>query len=118
MFTEYYPDPLAFNPERFNPEFGGIKEFRDRCVLIPFGDFHFYKRNIFFDKNEKSFSGDGPRICLGMKFGALMVKTMIAETLKNFEISVDEKTPKNLKISAVEFLNVPDAAIMLNFKPI
>lgn len=95
---EYYPDPLFFNPERFNEEHGGIKSFRDRCVLIPFGD--------------------GPRICLGMNFGIVIVKSIIAETLINLEISVSDKTPKNLEISPTELLNVPCAKIMLNFKPI
>lgn len=60
--------------------------------------------------------GDGPRICLGIKFGTLQVKTLIAETLKNFEVSVDDDVPKNLNISATELLNVPEANIMINFK--
>lgn len=42
---EYYPDPLKLYPERFNPEDGGIKKYRDMGVFLPFGD--------------------GPRICLG-----------------------------------------------------
>lgn len=60
--------------------------------------------------------GDGPRICLGMKFGSLEVKSLIVETLKTFEISVNDQTPKDLPISASEVLNIPDAKIMLNFK--
>jgi cytochrome P450 len=44
-FEEYFHDPEDFIPERFNPEHGGVKAFKDRGVLIPFGD--------------------GPRICLG-----------------------------------------------------
>lgn len=43
--TNYYSEPEKFNPDRFNPEFGGIKKFRDAGVLMSFGD--------------------GPRICLG-----------------------------------------------------
>lgn len=31
-----YPQPNSFFPERF--EDGGLKSYRDRCVLIPFGD--------------------------------------------------------------------------------
>ena len=43
-FLEYYHDPKKFIPERFDVEHGGVKAFKDRGVLIPFGD--------------------GPRICL------------------------------------------------------
>lgn len=87
-----------FNPERFDEEHGGVKSFRDKCVLLPFGD--------------------GPRICLGMKFGILLVKSIIAETVKSLEISVDKQTPKDLEISPSELLNIPSAKIMLNFEPI
>lgn len=62
--------------------------------------------------------GDGPRICLGIKFGTLLVKTMIVEVLKNFEMTVDEEVPKHLEISVTEFLNVPEANILINFKSI
>ena len=44
QFIEYYTNPNEFIPERFDPENGGIKAFKDRGVLAPFGD--------------------GPRICL------------------------------------------------------
>lgn len=32
IFTdpEYYDDPLEFKPERFNPENGGVKAFKER----------------------------------------------------------------------------------------
>ncbi|CRK97114.1 CLUMA_CG010454, isoform A [Clunio marinus] len=94
---EYYADPHGFVPERFDDEHGGVKNFRDRCVLIPFGD--------------------GPRICLGMKLGSVLVKSIIAETLKNFEMTVDDATPENWKIGASEFLNLPDTKLQLNFTP-
>lgn len=42
---EYYPNPLKFNPERFSPENGGVKKYKDMGVFLTFGD--------------------GPRICLG-----------------------------------------------------
>lgn len=42
---EYYKNPEMFDPERFAPENGGVKSYRDKGVFLPFGD--------------------GPRICLG-----------------------------------------------------
>lgn len=44
---EYYKNPEKFDPDRFSPENGGIKSYRDKGVYLPFGD--------------------GPRICLGGK---------------------------------------------------
>ena len=86
--SEYYPNPETFNPERFDQEYGGVKAFKDRRVLIPFGD--------------------GPRICSGMRFAYMQVKAAITEVVRSFEILVDKQTPKNLKISPTEFMNVPD----------
>lgn len=39
---------------------------------------------------------------------------MITKTLKSFEITVNDQTP----VAVTELLNVPEAKIMLNFKPI
>lgn len=75
-----------------------MKAFKDRGVLIPFGG--------------------GPRICLGMRFGYMQVKAAIVEVVKNFEISIDEQSPANFKIGPLEFMNVPDRKLMLNFKSI
>lgn len=43
---EHYPNPEVFDPERFNEANGGIKNYRDKGVYLPFGD--------------------GPRMCLGI----------------------------------------------------
>lgn len=95
LLSEYYPNPESFSPERFNDENGGVKAFKERCVLIPFGD--------------------GPRICLGMRFAYMQVKAAIAEVVKNFEISVDVNMTENPVIGPVEYLDVPDHKLMLNF---
>lgn len=95
---EYYTDPDKFYPERFDPENGGVKAFKDRGVYLAFGD--------------------GPRICLGMRFALLQSKAAIAEIVKCFEISVNDKTPKVLKIDPKEFLNITVGGLWLDFKPI
>lgn len=43
--AQYYPEPDKFKPERFLPENGGVKKFKDLGVFLGFGD--------------------GPRTCLG-----------------------------------------------------
>lgn len=96
LLLDYYPNPESFNPERFNSENGGVKSFKDRFVLIPFGD--------------------GPRICLGMKFAYMQVKAGIAAIVKNFDISIDKNMPENLTIGPSEYLNVTDHKLMLNFR--
>lgn len=51
-----------------------------------------------------------------MRFAYMQVKAGIAEVLRKFEISVDRQTPKNLKISTTEFMNIMDSKLKLNFK--
>ena len=81
---EYYEDPLQFNPDRFSIENGGAKKYKDQGVFFPFGD--------------------GPRICVGMRFATAQSKIAIATIVKNFEITVNPKTPS-------EFIMVPQAII-------
>lgn len=93
---EYYSDPDSFIPERFDAENGGIKAFKDRCVLLPFGD--------------------GPRICAGTKFAFMQVKAAIAEVVIKFNVSVSDQTPKNFQVGAKQFLSIPECKLMLNFE--
>lgn len=93
---EYFTEPDVFNPERFDG--GRVKEYRDRCCLLPFGD--------------------GPRICLGMRLGTLIVKNLIVEILKNFKLSLSNETMKNPKIGVSEFLNILEGKILMSFEPI
>lgn len=96
--AEYYENPDEFNPERFDPENGGIKVFRDKGVLMPFGD--------------------GPRMCLGMRFALLQVKAGIVEIIKNFRVSVNKKTQEPLVLMPSEILTVPIGGLWLNIEKI
>lgn len=93
--SDHYSEPDAFNPERFDADNGGIKDFMKRGILLPFSD--------------------GPRICLGMRFALLQIKSYIAEILKNFEIFVDSKTVEPLGLDPKHFLNASKNPIWLNF---
>ena len=52
---QHYPNPHVFDPERFSNENGGLKQYKDKCVYLAFGD--------------------GPRICLGnVSFETIILK--------------------------------------------
>lgn len=93
---ENYENPLEFYPERFDEENGGIKGFRDRGVQLSFGD--------------------GPRICLGMRFALTQIKAAIVEIVKTYEVSVNAKTQVPLVLDPKEFLVYPQGGIWVNFK--
>lgn len=73
---EFYPNPKEFNPDRFSPENGGVKAYIQRGVFLPFGL--------------------GPRTCVGNRFGVAQSKAAITALIKNFEISVNPKSPPQL----------------------
>jgi cytochrome P450 family 6 len=67
---KYYPDPERFDPERFSEE---EKKKRPHFCYLPFGE--------------------GPRICIGMRFGLLQTKVGLISLLSRYEVRVSEKTP-------------------------
>lgn len=94
---EYYKDPEEFIPERFDGD--GIKDFRVAGVLIPFGD--------------------GPRVCLGNKFGIYEAKVAVVEVIRKFKISVDTtKTRKDNICDPGGFLLSLDSDIWLKFNKV
>ena len=94
---EYYEDPLQFNPDRFSAENGGAKKYKDQGVFFPFGD--------------------GPRICVGMRFATAQAKIAIATIVKNFEITVNPKTPEQFIIDPQAIVNAIKGC-MLDLKEI
>ncbi|XP_016986200.1 probable cytochrome P450 28a5 [Drosophila rhopaloa] len=71
---ENFPNPLEYNPERFmDPDVS--KNLRERGVYMGFGD--------------------GPRVCLGMRFATSQVKASIVELITKFNIKVNPKTRKD-----------------------
>lgn len=91
---EYYPDPEKFDPERFSEE---NRSQRHPFTFLPFGE--------------------GPRACIGLRFGMLQTKVALAVLLRNFAFSLDSKTDVPLQVSPeYPFLSVPKGGIWVNLK--
>ncbi|XP_067627278.1 probable cytochrome P450 6a21 [Eurosta solidaginis] len=73
---EIYPEPEKFNPERFSPE---EMQARDSINWLPFGD--------------------GPRNCIGLRFGQMQMRVALIYLLRNFEISTCHLTEIPLKLA-------------------
>ncbi|XP_052869184.1 probable cytochrome P450 28a5 [Anopheles cruzii] len=95
---KYYDDPHRYNPERFSPANGGSKAYRERGVYFPFGD--------------------GPRMCLGMRFAQAQIKRAIVEIIENFQLTVNRKTQEPFEMDPKMFILMPKGSIWLDYKPI
>ncbi|KAJ8977038.1 hypothetical protein NQ317_017712 [Molorchus minor] len=88
---EYYPDPEVFDPERFTEE---NKAKRPASTFIPFGD--------------------GPRICIGLRFGMLQSKVGLVRILGNYQVTINNKTKLPIKIHPRAFIRTVEGDIWLN----
>ncbi|XP_013112015.1 cytochrome P450 6a9 [Stomoxys calcitrans] len=86
----YYPQPHTFNPDNFSHE--KVAE-RDSVLHMPFGD--------------------GPRNCIGLRFGKMQVIVGMALLLKNFKFSICDETPIPMKYSIKGILTCPETGIPL-----
>ncbi|KAJ8984450.1 hypothetical protein NQ317_012514 [Molorchus minor] len=89
---KYFPEPEKFIPERFS------KDNSYSYVYLPFGV--------------------GPRACIGQRFGLLQIKIGLAQLIKKFKISINEKTPSQVDYLPFYFLLFPKGGIWLDFKKI
>lgn len=92
---EYYPNPDKFDPERFSSE---EKKKRHPMTWFPFGE--------------------GPRNCIGLRFGMMEARIGLITLLNNFEFSVGSKTNVPLIISKTSFVLSPQHDLYLKVQPI
>ncbi|KAI4455252.1 cytochrome p450 [Holotrichia oblita] len=88
---EYYPDPNKFDPDRFNDE---AKSKRHPFVYLPFGE--------------------GPRVCIGERFGLMQVKIGLAMLLKDYKFVINPKTKLPVEFDKNGFLLSVKGSIWLN----
>ncbi|KAI2473943.1 hypothetical protein C4B38_000038 [Diabrotica virgifera virgifera] len=91
---EFYPNPEVFDPERFNEE---NKAKRHPVAFMPFGE--------------------GPRTCIGLRFGKLQSKVGLCFVLKNYKITLNEKTKLPIKYD-LGFVSSVKGGVWLNLEPI
>lgn len=89
----YYENPKEFDPDRFTPE---NKHARHQYAHIPFGE--------------------GPRFCIGDRFGVLQTKIGLTSVLKDFKVSLNEKTRLPLKMDPTSPVTTAKGGIWLNIE--
>ncbi|XP_011194314.2 cytochrome P450 6a9 [Zeugodacus cucurbitae] len=87
---DLYPNPDDFNPDNFAPE----KVAKRDCI-------------------EFLAFGEGPRNCIGMRFGQMQVRVGLAYLLKNFKFSVCDKTPIPMQYNLASYLVSSKSGIYL-----
>ncbi|XP_055692002.1 probable cytochrome P450 6g2 [Lutzomyia longipalpis] len=90
---KFYPDPLTFNPERFRVNERGD---RNQYVFLSFGQ--------------------GPRGCIGARFGMLQVKLALISVLKSFRVECCDTTPRTIRISKKSLIMQSEDPINLIFR--
>ncbi|XP_046803038.1 probable cytochrome P450 28a5 [Lucilia cuprina] len=96
MDENIYPNPMEFQPERFLEENGGVKK--------------------YFDMGAYWGYGDGPRICLGVRFGLVQIKAALVEILSKFVIKPNPKTRSDYTFDPTYYLARLDGGIYLDFE--
>jgi cytochrome P450 len=93
--SKYFIAPQRFNPDRF---MGADKENVLKYMYLPFGE--------------------GPRACLGQRFARLQMKIGIAYIVKNFKLSVHEKTRVPIEYDPLSIVTTPKGGLWINFESV
>ncbi|KAG8270387.1 hypothetical protein J6590_086159 [Homalodisca vitripennis] len=87
---KHYPEPDLFDPGRFSPE---NCQSRHPYVFLPFGE--------------------GPRVCIGMRYSLMMVKTAIVTLVNDYAFSLTPDTQVPPKINSRSLVLQPSQPLHL-----
>ncbi|XP_046673595.1 probable cytochrome P450 6a13 isoform X2 [Homalodisca vitripennis] len=90
---KYFTDPETFSPERFSKD--NMKKQQHPCVYLPFGE--------------------GPRMCLGQRYGLMNVKTALATLIMDYCFSITSDTDVPIKFKSISFALSPAKPLMIVF---
>lgn len=91
----YYPNPEVYDPERFTHE-NSVN--RHSMAFIPFGE--------------------GPRVCIGMRFGMIETKVGLVTLLSKFRFQKSERTKVPLVFSLKNLVLSPEGGLYLRIEKI
>ncbi|XP_014275142.1 cytochrome P450 6a2 [Halyomorpha halys] len=91
---EYFPNPNKFDPERFSAQ---NRESIKPYTYLPFGE--------------------GPRMCIGMRFGQLQTKVGLISLLRKCRVEPGAATKIPMELGASPIITVPKDPIVLKLVP-
>ncbi|XP_063368830.1 cytochrome P450 6B5-like [Cydia amplana] len=94
MHPDYFPEPEQFRPERF---LGANKDDIKPYTYYPFGD--------------------GPRICIGMRFGKMQMLAGLVTLLRHYTVELPSHVPRKVEFDPLAFTLQSKHKIELNFLP-
>uniref|UniRef100_A0A182MDG1 Cytochrome P450 n=2 Tax=Anopheles culicifacies TaxID=139723 RepID=A0A182MDG1_9DIPT len=93
--ADYFPNPHDFKPDRFSVK----NDFKNNFSYLPFGE--------------------GPRICIGMRFGLLQTRLGLAMLVRNYKFTIDSsEAERPLRIDPINLLHGPAGEVWLNVERI
>lgn len=91
--AEHWPEPYKFDPDRFSEE---NKQNIPDFAHIPFGE--------------------GPRLCIGMRFGVMQTKVGLTSVLRNYKVTLNQKTVNPLKMDIRSGIPSIEGGLWLNLE--